>query len=117
MASPFPGMDPYIENAGEWPDFHASFITYWRDALLELLPDHYEARIDERVQLVGPPEARPWQMLPDVAVIDSGRPPSVQHERSAGIATLEPISVPLPAIYLDSPVERSIRILKRPERT
>jgi hypothetical protein len=28
MASPFPGMDPYLEDRAHWPDFHATFINY-----------------------------------------------------------------------------------------
>lgn len=31
MASPFPGMDPYLEQ--HWGDVHPSFITYARDQL------------------------------------------------------------------------------------
>ena len=30
MPSPFPGMDPYLENPEIFPDFHDSFITYLR---------------------------------------------------------------------------------------
>ena len=46
-------MDPLIsETPSLWSDFHVSFITYWRDALLDCLPDNYEARIDEKVHLV-----------------------------------------------------------------
>ncbi len=57
MRSPFPGMDPYLESPALWSDFHASFITYWRDALIDCLPDNYEARISWKVyhlQLVLP---------------------------------------------------------------
>ncbi len=52
MPSPFPGIDPFIEDQYYWPDFHHSFMTYWRDQLLDSLPDHYEARLEERVRLV-----------------------------------------------------------------
>ena len=24
MPSPFPGIDPYLESQGYWPDFHAA---------------------------------------------------------------------------------------------
>src|SRR5438067_1845383 len=57
MPSPFPGMDPYLESPAYWADFHATFITYWRDAVTDHLPDNYEARIDRRVVLEEPPEA------------------------------------------------------------
>ena len=29
MPSPFPGIDPYLESQGYWPDFHVSFIPYF----------------------------------------------------------------------------------------
>ncbi|MBL8797564.1 MAG: DUF4058 family protein [Planctomycetia bacterium] len=48
MPSPFPGMDPYLETMGLWPDFHAAFVTYWADDLFSLLPESYEPRIAER---------------------------------------------------------------------
>jgi len=52
MPSPFPGMDPYLEDPAFWPDFHARFLYNWSDALADLLPEQYEARIDETVRLV-----------------------------------------------------------------
>jgi hypothetical protein len=56
MGSPFPGMDPYLENPAHWPDFHATFINHCREALRAALPQHYTARIGERVYLIqGPP--------------------------------------------------------------
>ena len=44
MKSPFPGMDPDLEDPAFWQDFHQSFNTYWRDAVAEALPDNYEVR-------------------------------------------------------------------------
>lgn len=35
MASPFPGIDPYLESQGYWPDFHHTFINYLREALAD----------------------------------------------------------------------------------
>ncbi|MCA9188686.1 MAG: DUF4058 family protein [Planctomycetales bacterium] len=45
MPSPFPGIDPFLEDAVFWPDFHATFINYWREAIADKLPDQYEAGI------------------------------------------------------------------------
>ena len=67
MPSPFPGMDPYLEDPALWSDFHASFITYWRDALADCLPENYEARIDEKVRLVEVAPTRRKLIEPDVA--------------------------------------------------
>ena len=52
MPSRFPGVDPYIEGSGLWPDFHHEFITAWRSALRRSLPKHYEARINKEIHLV-----------------------------------------------------------------
>jgi hypothetical protein len=69
MASPFPGMNPYLEMPAHWPDFHATFINDAREALLQTLPSHYTARIGERVYLIeGPPPVRNLT-VPDVAVV------------------------------------------------
>jgi Protein of unknown function (DUF4058) len=38
MPSPFPGMDPFLENPGIFSDFHDSFITYLRENLQANLP-------------------------------------------------------------------------------
>jgi hypothetical protein len=56
MASPFPGMDPYLEDPGNWPDFHPRFVVHCREALLAALPAQYIARLGERFSLVD--EAR-----------------------------------------------------------
>ena len=37
MPSPFPGVDPYLEQSGVWRDFHARVVTYTCDALNERL--------------------------------------------------------------------------------
>ena len=68
MISPFPGVDPYIEAQGYWPDFRGSFITYLRDALNDVLPDHYDARIDERLSLVEQPAEKVKRIEPDVVI-------------------------------------------------
>jgi hypothetical protein len=49
MPSPFPGMDPYLENPEIFPDFHDSVITYLREALQASLPAPYYAALGRRV--------------------------------------------------------------------
>src|SRR4051812_23205839 len=39
MISPFPGVDPFVEAQGYWPDFHPTFLNYWREAISDKLPD------------------------------------------------------------------------------
>ena len=36
MPTPFPGMDPYVEQPGLWPDVHNGLIAELRNALIEM---------------------------------------------------------------------------------
>lgn len=114
MPSPFPGMDPYLETPALWSDLHASFITYWRDALIDCLPGNYEARIDEKVSLVEVSPPRRRRVEPDVAVTQRERSRSPS-PAPAGVATLEPI--PRSLLIEEEAHERHIEILHRPDRT
>ena len=52
MKSPFPGMDPYIEDRGLWPDFHDDLIAEIKRALAARLPERYFAQMGERSYIV-----------------------------------------------------------------
>lgn len=45
MKSPFPGMDPYLEE--HWGDVHTSMTTYARDQLAGQLPPDLRVRVEE----------------------------------------------------------------------
>ena len=49
MPSPFPGMNPYLEQESYWQDFHQTFIPTARAALAEQLPPHYFVRVEQYV--------------------------------------------------------------------
>ena len=40
MPSPFPGMDPYLENPALWPNVHGRLIAAIADALSPLYPSN-----------------------------------------------------------------------------
>lgn len=107
MKSPFPGMDPYLEQPAFWSDFHATFINYWREAIAETLPEHYEATIRECVYLVESESDLHRLGIPDAAVTREARLPP-----TTSLAT--PGSVPL--MLLEGPRECCIEILHRPDR-
>lgn len=113
MLSPFPGMDPYLESPAFWSDFHARFTTHWCDVLSESLPSNYEARIDEKVNLVQEVAPHRKVMEPDVA-ITQGEPFGVRSTAPAGVATLEPVTLSL--VIEEEIHERHIEILHRPDR-
>src|SRR4051794_29863136 len=73
MPSPFPGMDPYIEGPGVWPDFHLSLLARIKIALNAVMPARYVASIDQYVWLESaPPDSREPDGKPDVFVSDHG---------------------------------------------
>ena len=49
--SPFPGVDPFIEARGLWPDFHHQLVVSLANALNVLLPPRYVAQLGERTFL------------------------------------------------------------------
>jgi hypothetical protein len=112
MASPFPGMDPFLEDPAYWSDFHYTFINYWREIIADQLPSEFEANLGERLYLVEmDPETRKLVYL-DVTLSD--RPPSSPSVHAA-VATLEPITIPLDIV--EGPRETYIEILHGPERS
>lgn len=99
MASPFPGVDPYIEAQGLWEGFHAGFVTYCRDTLNEVLPEHYVAELGERLRLIDVGEAQGKSVVPDVHVARERRgrvSPSRPARGRGGTITLEPVRISLP---------------------
>jgi hypothetical protein len=48
MPTPFPGMNPYLEQPRLWPAFHKQFIAAAYQVLLPGLVDRYRARISAR---------------------------------------------------------------------
>ena len=69
MPSPFPGMDPYVEQSGRWPDMHQRMIAYTSEWLRPQLRPKYIARIDERIELRPLGKA----FVPDVMVVEPPR--------------------------------------------
>lgn len=80
MRSPFPGMDPYLENPEIFPDFHDSMITYLRETLQANLPAQYFAVIGRRVWI----ELSRRSKGPDVEVRRKGRGPTTTAADAAG---------------------------------
>jgi hypothetical protein len=48
MASPFPGMDPYLEQAKIWPTFHFNLMNVLFQVITPTLLERYRARVVER---------------------------------------------------------------------
>lgn len=69
MPSPFPGVDPYLEYGGRWPDMHQRLIAYTSEWLRPQLRPKYIARIEERIELR--PQGKVF--IPDILVEERSR--------------------------------------------
>jgi hypothetical protein len=113
-------MDPYLESPEFWPDFHATFIPCWREAIADRLPDSYEASLDERVVLVESPPPPAWEsanekhVLPDIA-ISRKSPSNITETGAKSTAVLEPVTIPL--VIDPEETEIYIKILHGPDRS
>lgn len=70
MPSPFPGMDPYLEERSRWPDVHQRLIAYISEILQPLIRPKYVSRINERIQLAD------HSYVPDVLLVRRLREPA-----------------------------------------
>src|SRR5688572_10498044 len=91
MPSPFPGMNPYLERAEVWQDFHHRYITTAAELLGEQVRPNYFVKIEEHVFIheLSADERRPF-----------GRPDLSIHPRGvavpAGGVSTAPASVLIP---------------------
>ncbi len=113
MASPFPGMDPYLEDPAFWADFHQRFIVDLCDAIADVLPASYEARLAETVNLVQMDPEIVKRIFPDIAVTRKRRAARAKSQRAPTLV-LEPVTIPHEV--LDELRQGRIEILQRPER-
>ncbi len=114
MKSPFPGMDPYLEDPALWPGLHDKLIYNLVETLNGVLPDDYVADMQHRLYVAY----RHAQIVPDVLTTtdrDRIREPAIR----AATAVLSRTDTP--AILVAPPEEVSesfveIRHLAAPKR-
>lgn len=96
MPSPFPGMDPYLENPGLWPGVHHRLITVSGDLLTERLRPRYYARIEDRVYISDDRDPGRRVIIPDLRIARHAteeRSAGPAFSGSRGIGVVEPLEV------------------------
>lgn len=96
MPSPFPGMNPYLEQEDVWHDFHERFLPAAAEAIGPQVQPDYIVKIDEHVYVHEIP-AGPRRLLgrADVAVAT----PVPPRESARGLGLIDaPSRVWLPAV-------------------
>jgi hypothetical protein len=69
MPSPFPGMNPYLEQEDAWHDFHESFMPVAREILNSQVLPRYFVKIDEHVYIHELEESRHFVGRADLAMV------------------------------------------------
>jgi hypothetical protein len=86
MPSPFPGMNPYFEQAAHWLDFHTEFLLALRRLLAPPVGPKYIVQLEEHIYIHDlPPEPRQRLGTADLALARPGGGELAQ----AGLGLLE----------------------------
>jgi len=104
MKSPFPGVDPYLEQF--WGDIHTSLMVYIRDQITDQLPSDLQARVEESVS-VDLDESPRW-IYPDVTVVELPEASTTAAVAVADAVIAEPTIIPLPN---EKPTQRHLEIV------
>jgi hypothetical protein len=89
MPSPFPGMDPYLEDPTFWSGFHTRFIVAVSASITRVLPPGYYADVEQHVWLqTDEPEEREPFAVPDGYIASPGETTGAGDRRDT--ATLSP---------------------------
>jgi len=95
MPSPFPGMDPSIEDPEVWSDFHGSLAEEISAALNQVLQPRYVARLTPRVTYEVVEIGERHSVRPDVGVWQP-QPAFEQAGGGAAVVTAAPVESAVP---------------------
>lgn len=103
MASPFPGMDPFLENQ-EWKDFHTRLNTALADDLAPDIEPDYFVRVERRVYVEFPSHGDdPQSRIADAAILASDASVS---DFTSGSASMSEPSIAAAICELPMPEEQ-----------
>lgn len=98
MSYPFPGMNPWLEEARIWRNVHQSLITALRDILAPQLEPRYFVDIETHTYISTAPTLPIQTRYPDVSILKIGGPAvAVAETRTASLPYV--IDLPLPEPY------------------
>ena len=114
MPSPFPGMNPYLEQEDAWQDFHDRFVPALSDALTPQVRPHFIVKIEEHLYIHEPSaEERIRVGNTDVGIM---RPAGVFEAATKSVATIaSPWRIVIPSIEMEKQTYLEIRDCKTRE--
>ena len=106
MNSPFPGMNPYLENPVFWSEVHHRLITAIADTIEENIPPQYRVAIEQRTYLSDDSDSV-LVGIPDVSIFSQQKSQqqysstTTQAETSEGITVIIPLPEHVTENYLE----------------
>ena len=94
MQSPFPGMDPYLEDPSLWPDVHHGLISEMQAVLNRQLRPQYHVRVEERVYISDENDPGRKAIIPGVAQKRGQEPIAKWPEGCSALLVPDPFSEP-----------------------
>lgn len=73
MLSPFPGMDPFLEDQAEWSSMHTRLITSISDHLADVVSPDFFVKIEQRVYIISPDDLESRRPIVPDAYLVTGR--------------------------------------------
>lgn len=114
MPSPFPGMNPYLEQEDVWHDFHERFIPRLAEALTPQVQPRYIVKLDQHAYIHElPAEDRRLIGRPDVYLAASGA--AAQQSVAAGEVLEGPVQALLP-VAVDTERQGYVQVRDRHSR-
>lgn len=105
MPSPFPGMNPYLEQSDTWEDFHSNFITRAQESLAGMVGPNYVVKIEVRLYLHElSAEERRYFGKSDLGLVQTGQPTSGGTGRQRA-----PVQLQMPAVDVERHSSLEIR--------
>ena len=69
--SPFPGMDPFLEDSAEWGGVHTWLITAIGEQLASVVSPDFSVKIEQRVYIALPDDFQKYTIVPDLYIIQN----------------------------------------------
>jgi Protein of unknown function (DUF4058) len=107
MPSPFPGMNPYLEQPDAWQDFHSRYVPALGDALAALVRPNFIVKIGEYMFIHEPPAEQRYLIgHADVSLSHPDNRPG----RNGGTATLpSPVVTRIPNVDFEEHLYLEVR--------
>lgn len=116
MPSPFPGMDPYLEDSRLWPDVHHALISEIQATLNQSLRPAYHVRVEERVYVSDENDPGRRHIIPDLRIEETDHRATMSGDYS-GVASEVAEPVVLTTLIDDEIHEARLEVVDSQEKT